>query len=81
MTDILTLWVDCVYHINRNALSGYQASDLGQLGDNWVHRGSCIYPDPGFVDYVRRLVKIRSSRRRKFRQQQRLSEDSEGPHT
>ena len=68
MTDILTLWVDCANQTNRNALSGYQGSDLGEFGDNLVHRRSCIYPGPGFLDHTRQLVKIRSSGRRKFRQ-------------
>jgi len=65
MTEILTLWVDCVNQINSNALSGYQAGDLGEMGDDLVHSGSWIYPGPGFADYTRQLVKIRSSRRPK----------------
>jgi hypothetical protein len=68
MADILTLWVDCVNQINRNALSGYQGSDLGEFGGNVVHSWSYIHPDLGFLDYTHQLVKIRSSGRRKFRQ-------------
>jgi hypothetical protein len=49
MTDILTLWVDCVNQFNRKVLSGYQASDLGEMGGNLVHSGSCIHPNPGFL--------------------------------
>ena len=39
MTDVLTLWIELPNEINRNALSGYQASDLGEMGDNLVHSG------------------------------------------
>lgn len=45
--DVLTLWIDLSNEINRNALSGYQACDLGEMGDNLVHSRSCIYP--GFL--------------------------------
>ncbi len=50
MTDILTFRVDCVNKFDRNALSGYQASDLSEMGDNLVHSWSRIYPGPGFLD-------------------------------
>jgi len=32
MTDILIFRVDCVNKFDRNALSGYQASDLSEMG-------------------------------------------------
>ena len=37
MTDTLTIWIDCVDNIDVNALSGYQESNLGEMGDNLVH--------------------------------------------
>jgi len=39
MTDILTFRVDCVNKVNRQALTGYQASDLIEMVDNLVHSG------------------------------------------
>jgi hypothetical protein len=60
MTGALTLWIDCMNKIDRDALSGYQASDLGETGDNLVHNGSCTYPGPGLRGYTRRLVMITS---------------------
>ena len=38
MTDILTIWIGCVDKINRNALSGYQESNFGEMDDNLVHK-------------------------------------------
>ena len=38
--------------INGNALSGYQESNLGEMGDNLVHNGSFIHPGPGLLDYT-----------------------------
>jgi len=46
---------------DRNALSGYQASDLSEMGDNLVHSGSWMYPGPGFLDYTRQLSTLNLS--------------------
>jgi hypothetical protein len=50
MTNALTLWIDCENEINRNALNGYQASDLGEMFDDVAHN---IYAGPGLLDYTR----------------------------
>ena len=70
MTDILTIWVECGNQINRNALSGYQDSDLGETGDDWVHSESCSYPGPGFLITLVKYAAVGD----KFEQQERISE-------
>jgi hypothetical protein len=60
MTGKLTIWIDSVKKISGNALSGYQESNLGEIGDNLVHNGSFSHPGPGLLDYTRQIVKITS---------------------
>ena len=43
-----TIRIDSAKNININALSGYQESNLGEVGDNIVHSGSCHHDYESF---------------------------------
>ena len=50
------MWISYLNKINGNALSGYQESNLGEMGDNSVHNGSFIHPLSGSQIIVVRVL-------------------------
>jgi hypothetical protein len=54
-------------NINVNVLSGYQESNLVEMGDNLVHNGNFIHLGPKILDYTRLQLKIGSSGTRQVR--------------